>query len=173
MRRVLVCVVQHRVWAVLPFASQIHVGTGAQQHLQHLRVLRRHVRGTLAEGEHRRVDLLLDVRGGEELSHERHVTAGDGVAKRRSVPLVEVRDELRPRVEAAFSGDGQLGIGQLERAGAVRNVRADGLQAAEGGQIAVAGRANQLLGELALLFEVNRNGHGRPPSKIARVRIMG
>jgi hypothetical protein len=78
---------------------------------------------------------------------------------------VEVRDELRPRVEAAFPGDGQLGIGQLERARGVCNVRADGLQAAESGQIAVAGRANQLLGELALLFEVNGNGHGRPPSK--------
>jgi hypothetical protein len=85
---------------------------------------------------------------------------------------VEVRDELRPRVEAAFPRDGQLGIGQLEPPRGLGDVRADCPQAGERGRIAVAGRANQILGELALLFEVEgsrrvRIGHGGPPSQIA------
>jgi hypothetical protein len=82
------------------------------------------------------------VRGGEELWDQGHVAADDGLPKRRGVPLVETSDELRPRVEAAFPGNGQLGIGQLERARGARNVRADDQEAAEGGQIAVAGRAD-------------------------------
>jgi hypothetical protein len=40
------------------------------------------VRGALAEGKHRRVDLVPDLRGREELSHEWRVTVVDRVAKR-------------------------------------------------------------------------------------------
>lgn len=113
-----------------------------------------------------------------ELSHTRHVTAADGVVKRMDVALANVGDELRPRVEAAISRDRQLGIRQHERTRRIADVRTDGLQASEGGPIAGAGGANQLLGELALVFEVDgsgriRTGHGRPPSQSARVRIMG
>ncbi len=68
-RGVLVRVVEHGVRAVLPVASQVHVGAGGDQHLEHLRALRGDVRGTLAEVEHRRVDLVPNVRGCEELSH--------------------------------------------------------------------------------------------------------
>jgi hypothetical protein len=47
------------------------------------------VRGTPAEGEHRRVDLGPNVWGGEELSHARHVAAGDGTVKRLEIALFD------------------------------------------------------------------------------------
>ena len=45
---------------------EVEVCTGGDQHLEHRRVFRGDVRGTLTEREHRRVDLFLDMRQSEE-----------------------------------------------------------------------------------------------------------
>ena len=86
-------------------------------------------------------------------------------------------DERRPRVEAGIARDRMVRVRKLKRP-CDAGIRADGLQASEGRGIAASGIAQQILGQLVLLFEVRGNArvlirHGRPPSKSARVRIRG
>ena len=82
-RRVLVGVVEHGVGPVLPVALQVHVGAGGDQHRQQRFVLRRDVRGPLAEVEHRIVDARPDVVEREELLRAGDVAATHG---RRGTP---------------------------------------------------------------------------------------
>ncbi|MEP6914810.1 MAG: hypothetical protein ABJC89_04160 [Acidobacteriota bacterium] len=176
--RIFVGIVEHGVGTVLPVALHVHVGAGVDQHRQHRAVLCGNVRGPLAEGEHRIVDSFPDVCRGEELLRAGQVAAIDCVAECLDVACLEIGDEFRPGFEARLTGHGELPIGQFEgsRRGRVGANRAD---ARERGGIAVTRRTDQILGELALLFEVGgnrgrvRRGHRRPPSSGARVRIMG
>ena len=107
------------------------------------------------------------------------VAATYRVTERLDVAFLQVGHELRPRFEAALAGDGELRIGKLERSRRSGGIGANRLDARERRGVAVTRSANQILGELALLFEVGGNrgrvwrGHGRPPSTHARVRIVG
>ena len=176
---VLVGVVEHGVGAVLPLAFPVHVRAGVDQHREQRRILRRDVCGTLAEGKHRVVDAFPDVHGCEELSRARNVAAPDGIAERLDVAFLEFGHELRPRLKASLAGDGELRIGELERPQCRCGVRSHRVETCERRSVAGTRRANQILCELALLFEAAENrgtvrsGHGRPPSILARVRIMG
>ena len=175
----LVGVVEHGVGAVLPVAAQVHVGARADQHLQQRHVLRRGMRGALAEVEHRIVDACAHVVQRDELLRAWDVLAAHRRAERLDVALLEVGHELRPRREAGLAGDGELGVGERERSRGLAGVGSHRADAGERGGIAVASRLDQILGELVLLFEIGgdgsgvRRGHGRPPSQCARVRIMG
>ena len=77
-----------------------------------------------------------------------------GVAERLDVALLEVRDELGPRVEACLAGDGELGIGKLERSRRRGGIGANRANARERCLFAVTRSANQILRELVLLFEI-------------------
>ncbi len=132
-------------------------------------MLRGDVRGTLAEREHRCVDLFLDMRQSEQPRHDGHVAARHRITERLDVPTLQVLDQHRPRVEAGVAGNRELRVSELKRPRDA-SVRADGCQAPEGGRIAAPGLAQQILGELVLLFEVGGNvrmlvGHRRPPSR--------
>jgi hypothetical protein len=108
-----------------------------------------------------------------------NVTIVHRVMKHLDVAVLEVGDELRPRLEASFPGDGQLCDGQLDRSPRAGGIRVNRADACERRWIAVTYGAEQILGELALLFEIGRNGeragsgHKTTPSMNARVRIMG
>ena len=176
---VLVGVVEHSVGAVLPVALQVHVGAGRDQRAQHRGVLRGDVRRPLAEGEHRIVDPFPDVRRRQEPLTAGNVAATHRVAERLDVAFLEVGDELRPRFETRFARDGKLRIGKMERSRRSGGVEPNCLDARERRGVAVTRCTNQILRELALLFEVDgkggrvQRGHERPPSTGARVRIMG
>jgi len=101
------------------------------------------------------------------LSHASRVAILHGFGKDSEVAFVKIGDEFGPRLEAAFAGHGELRVGELQWARRGAAIGADGLDAPERVRIAVARRAEQILGELVLLFEI---GHGRPPSLHARVR---
>ena len=61
-RRFLGGVVQDGVRSILPLTHEVEVRTGGDQRLEHRRAFRSNVCGTLAEREHRCVDLFLDMR---------------------------------------------------------------------------------------------------------------
>jgi hypothetical protein len=70
------------VRSVLPLALEVEVGTGGDQHLEHRRLFRGDVRGTLAEREHRRVDLFLDMRQSEQSADGRDLKARHRITER-------------------------------------------------------------------------------------------
>ena len=139
-RRVLVGVVEHGVGAVLPVAAQVHVGARADQHLEQRHVLRRGMRGALAEVEHRIVDARAHVVERDELLRARDVLATHRLAERLDVALLEVGHELRPRGEAGLAGDGELGVGERERSRGLAGVRSHRADAGDRGGIAGASR---------------------------------
>jgi hypothetical protein len=128
------------------------------------------VRRSLPEGEHRIVDAFPHVWECSELLSADGITTLHGGAERFHVTPLQRADEFGPGFESRLARDGQLRIGQLERTRRSAGVAADRAKASQRGGIAVTRGADQIFGELALLFEI---GHGRPPSTIARVRIMG
>ena len=87
-----------------------------------------------------------------------HVAATHRVAERLDVALLEVGDELRPRLEAGLAGDGELRVGELRAvaSGSPASERTARMRASAAG-VAVARGANQILGELVLLFEIGGN----------------
>lgn len=117
------------------------------------------------------------MRHSEESRNRGYVAMRHGIAKRLDVAVLQVLDKRRPRVEAGFARDGKLRIRELKRTRDA-GIRANGFHAGKSRGIAGLGVAQQILGELVLLFEIDGNAqtlfrHGRPPSTIARVRIMG
>ena len=181
-RRRLVGIVEHRVGAVLPVAAQVHVGARANQHVEQRRVLRRGMRGALAEVEHRIVDVRAHVVQRDELLRARDVLATHRLAERLDVALLEVGDELRPRREAGLAGDGELGVGERERPRGLAGVRSHRADAGERGgdpRRALPGSDPWRACAAVRDWRVQetggrvRRGHVRPPSQCARVRIMG
>ena len=69
-----------------------------------------------------------------------------------------VGHELRPRLEAGLAGHGELRVGELERPRRRGGVGADRADARERRRIAVTRGAEQILGELVLLFEIDGEG---------------
>ena len=170
-------VVQDGVRSVLPFALEVEVCTGGDQHLEHVRLFPGDVRGTLAEREHRRVDVFLDVRQSEEPPDCGDFTVRHRISERLDVALPQMLDEHRPRVEAGFARDGELRVRELRRARGA-GVRANRLQASKSGGIAGPGVAKQIFSELVLLFEIGGNARildwtWTTSFKTARVRIVG
>src|SRR5262249_47249665 len=128
---------------------------------EHRFVFRGDVRGPLAERERRVVDALPDVSERDELLRANHVAALDGGTERFDVAFLQRRHELRPRVESCLSRYGELRIGELERSRGSAGIGANRTETRERRRVTVTRVANQIFGELALLFEI---GHGRPPS---------
>ena len=162
-------VVQDGVRSVLPLAFEVEVCTRGDQHLEHRRVFRGDVRGTLTERERRRVDMFLDMRHPEEPPDCGDFTARHRIAERLDVALLQMLNEHRPRIETGVARDGELRVRELKRARGA-SVRANSFQSSKSGGIAVPGVAKEILSKLVLLFEVGGNarlliGHGRPPSK--------
>ena len=109
-------VVEDGVRSVLPFAFEVEVCTGSDQHLEHRRVFRGDVRGTLTEREQRLVDMSLDMRQSEEPRDCGDFTVRHRIAERLDVPLPQLLDEHRPRAETGFARDGELRVRELKRA---------------------------------------------------------
>ena len=122
-------VVQDGVGSVLPLAVEVEVGPRGDQHLEHGGAFRGDVRGTLTEREHRRVDMVLDMRQSEEPPDRGGVTTRHPVAEGLDVALLQLLDEHRPRVETGFARDGELGVRELRRACGA-GVRANGFSRA-------------------------------------------
>ena len=116
------------------------------------------MRGALAEVEHRIVDARAHVVQRDELLRAWDVLAAYRFAERRDVALLDVGDQLRPRREAGFAGDGELRVAERERSRGLAGVGSHGADPGECGRIAGASRLDQILGELVLLFEIGGDG---------------
>jgi hypothetical protein len=114
----------------------------------------------LTEVEHRIVHPGANVRQRQQRLRTWQVASAHGVGERLHVALLQRGDEPRPGFEAALTRDGQLRVGELQRPAGRAGVAPRGADARERAGVAVARGAQQILGELVLLFEIR----GRPPS---------
>ena len=129
-------VVEDGVRSVLPLAFEVEVCTRGDQHLEHRRVFRGDVRGTLTERERRRVDMFLDMRHPEEPPDCGDFTARHRIAERLDVALLQMLNEHRPRIETGVARDCELRVRELKRARGA-SVRANGFQSSTSGGIAL------------------------------------